>query len=303
MTGDRPSTASVDGDLGGRTPRVSVVIASHNGAGVICGALGSASSGPGVEVVVVDDGSTDGTAATAQECAPAASVHSQSRRGRSAARNTGASLASGDLLVFLDDDDQMASGALEEIVEVAAGPSATALIRLGVEYRRGDELEVVFPDQGRPFDGPFIPGSFAVSRRLFLEVGGYDERLSFAENSELVLRLVEALRTRGERPTLLHRIGVTHVHRIDSADHYRVARIDAVELLLRKHHTFYARHRTERATLLGIAAHDHTMQGRNGRALMLGLRSLAARPTARGAARVARILVRSVSRIIRRRWS
>lgn len=96
------ATAPFPADV--RWPRVSVVICSYNGSRTIRQTL-EAVAGldyPDLEVIVVDDGSTDGTAAIAA----GHDVHliSQENRGLSAARNTGWQAATGEIVAYLDDD-------------------------------------------------------------------------------------------------------------------------------------------------------------------------------------------------------
>src|ERR1700687_1956433 len=98
-------------------PRVSVVIPTYNRAGLLPAAVASllAQTMSDLEVIVVDDGSTDDTAAAVQPFLTDSRVRyvTQTNQGRSAARNHGAQLAQADLLGFLDSDDVQLPGALE----------------------------------------------------------------------------------------------------------------------------------------------------------------------------------------------
>jgi glycosyltransferase involved in cell wall biosynthesis len=73
------------------------------------------------EVIVIDDGSTDDSAAIAESFGPPVKVVRQANQGESVARNRGIELASGDWIAFLDADDVWAPERLERQVEVLQG--------------------------------------------------------------------------------------------------------------------------------------------------------------------------------------
>ena len=103
---------------------VSVVIPAWQAAATIGRALasiGTQTATPG-EVIVVDDGSTDGTAAAAQTAVGLLGgsplcVLTQTNAGAGAARNRGIEAAQGRLLAFLDADDEWLPGKLERSIE------------------------------------------------------------------------------------------------------------------------------------------------------------------------------------------
>jgi glycosyltransferase involved in cell wall biosynthesis len=113
-------------------PRLSVVIPTWNRAHLVCEAVESAlAQGPGVEVVVVDDGSTDGTAdLVAQRFESRVQLlRMPERRGPGAARNAGLRAVTGELLAFLDSDDLWLPGKLEaELRMLERFPDAGAVI-------------------------------------------------------------------------------------------------------------------------------------------------------------------------------
>jgi len=88
-------------------PTFSVIIAVYNGAATLSRAIDSvlAQSYPPLEIIVVDDGSTDETATVAQRYRDPVRYFHQDNAGVSAARNTGARMAHGEWLAFLDADD------------------------------------------------------------------------------------------------------------------------------------------------------------------------------------------------------
>jgi glycosyltransferase involved in cell wall biosynthesis len=92
-----------------RPPAVSVVVPAHNAGRFLGAALRSAAAqtSPPLELIVVDDGSTDGTERVVREAAATFPVRSlrQDRQGAGVARNRGVSVARGEWIAFLDADD------------------------------------------------------------------------------------------------------------------------------------------------------------------------------------------------------
>jgi GT2 family glycosyltransferase len=88
----------------GSTPRITVVVCTYNGCATIRECLEGLSrlEYPNTEMIVIDDGSTDGTAQIAREFD--VRLVSTENRGLSAARNLGLELASGEIIAYLDDD-------------------------------------------------------------------------------------------------------------------------------------------------------------------------------------------------------
>jgi GT2 family glycosyltransferase len=144
---------------------------------------------------VVDDGSTDGTAEALTDIAdPRLQVLRRGHEGVGAARNSGAALARGEYLTFLDSDDEALPNWLERFADVLQGASVDVVVCCAI---------VVEPD-GRvrgfvtPADGAwepdalaprFLAGCYSLKRALFEAVGGFDPDLDLGENTELGLRL------------------------------------------------------------------------------------------------------------------
>lgn len=107
--------------------KVSVIIPTYNRAHQITAAIESATAqrhAPS-EIIVVDDGSTDGTEALCAAFAPAVTYFRRANAGVSAARNFGASVASGDAVAFLDSDDTWSPDKLAvQVAALAASPDA-----------------------------------------------------------------------------------------------------------------------------------------------------------------------------------
>jgi len=182
--------------------RVSVVVATFNGQRWISDTLQSvlAQTWPDVQVIVCDDGSTDGTGELLDRFDDRVEVLHQDNAGVSAARNHGARLATGSWLAFLDHDDLWEPDMLErQVASLAARPDAGLAYadshiiddhgllhgrRSGwLDFREGDvHAELLL--------GNFITIETMVMRTdLFHELGGFDESLHFLEDYELFLRI------------------------------------------------------------------------------------------------------------------
>lgn len=110
--------------------KISVVIATYNRSAYAQEAVRSvlAQTCPAHEVILVVDGSTDGTGEAVKRDFPEVQVVTQPNRGRSIARNTGVALATGDWVAFLDDDDLWHREKLAKTGEyLAAHPECRAL--------------------------------------------------------------------------------------------------------------------------------------------------------------------------------
>jgi peptidoglycan/xylan/chitin deacetylase (PgdA/CDA1 family)/GT2 family glycosyltransferase len=183
---------------------VSVVVPAYNAADTLADALQSLVVQTHVdwEAIVVDDGSTDGTAEIAagfRERDPRFRTLRQVRSGAGAARNLGVGVARFDWLLFLDADDWLAPEALEKTT--AALASSTDLdaayggwVRVAPNGERIDEPwpgpAVLFPTLAR--SGAFPIHSCVVRRGLVQEVGGFDPELRTCEDWDLWQRLARA---------------------------------------------------------------------------------------------------------------
>ena len=119
------------------TPRFSVVIPAFNAAATLARAIESvrAQSWPAHEIIVVDDGSTDASAAVAAKFGDAVCLIRQPNSGVSVARNAGAAAATGDWLAFLDADDWYAPDRLRLHAEWIAEDAALDCLTGDYEYR------------------------------------------------------------------------------------------------------------------------------------------------------------------------
>ena len=181
----------------GRKPTVSVVVAAYNEARHLGGLLRSLDSQtePPHEVIVVDDGSTDGTAAIAKWAG--AVVIRRPHRGPADARNAGAARACGEVLVFLDGDMVCAPEFLQRLVApIASGQALGTFTRemyLANRHRRWARAYAALrfspPDRLLPADFPDRFGAFrAIHADAFHSVGGFDD-VGYGEDMTIASKL------------------------------------------------------------------------------------------------------------------
>ncbi len=149
------------------------------------------------ELVVVDDGSTDDTAAIARSFPAVRYVH-QHNRGVSAARNRGAAESSAPYLAFLDSDDEWLPEKLGVQHEfIGRNPSILIHQTDEIWIRRGRRVNPKNRHR-KPWGDIFIPSldlclvspsAVVIRRSLFERSGGFDERLKVCEDYDLWLRI------------------------------------------------------------------------------------------------------------------
>lgn len=198
------------------SPRVSIITATYNaeafiGRTIDC-VLGQ--SFTDFEWIVVDDGSADATVdRVAALDDPRVALMRRPNGGPSAARNTGLARARGGIVALLDHDDVWTLDRLERLVQVLDGDEAIGFASsnmfVGDPDRPDGALTILdTPDcRGLGLDDPrtwlhgcsFSPSTAVVRTELLHRHGGWDERLWYAQDWELVLRLW----LRGERAAML----------------------------------------------------------------------------------------------------
>ncbi len=183
---------------------LSVIIPTYNRADFVLEAVASVlaqdywQDHPAGEILVVDDGSTDETEAALKPWADKIAYVRRPRAGVSAARNLGLKLTRGDLVAFLDSDDLWKPEKLSRQVQFFQGhPDAVVVCSEEIWIRRGifvNPRKKHRKYSGRVFD-KFLPlcllslSSALFRRRVFEEIGGFDEDLPACEDYDLGLRL------------------------------------------------------------------------------------------------------------------
>lgn len=158
------------------------------------------------QLIVVDDGSTDNTEdlMAAYKDDKRIIYYKQANAGPIKARNNGARLAEGEWLAFLDSDDEWLPEKLEKQLAMAEG-KGDVLIFGNFFYvdETGKIIGEFFKDKSQPYSGKILPhllldnfiltSSVLVNKKIFDEVGGFNEKLdlTIGEDYELWLRIAD----------------------------------------------------------------------------------------------------------------
>jgi glycosyltransferase involved in cell wall biosynthesis len=225
-----------------RRPTVSVIIPSYNRKWILREAIDSVLTQDftDFELIVVDDGSTDGTHASISDYGAAIRYIHQENRGVSAARNTGIRAARGELIALLDSDDTWLPGKLKAQADFfRTHPDACICqteeiwIRNGVRVNPGKRHRKA---SGMIFERSLtlclVSPSAVMMRKCLLDgVGVFDESLPACEDYDLWLRIawkhpIHLI----DRPLIVKRGGhADQLSRMPELDKYRIQSI--VQLL------------------------------------------------------------------------
>ena len=196
-------------------PLVSVVIPAYNSESFILRAARSALEQDyrPIEIIVVDDGSEDRTAAVAAAFDPLVRCLSQPNRGASAARNRGVEACSGSLVAFLDSDDEWLPGRLSKTVQPLLDDPSIDLCYCDTERISLDGSRLIESDPARDhltpwgiYPPPFITTPACTLRKsAFTRCGGFDTDLTNYEDFDLWVRLAETGAIAHIEEVLVHR--------------------------------------------------------------------------------------------------
>ena len=188
--------------------KVSVIIPVYNNAGEVVEAINSALGqqlSPH-EIIVVDDGSDDGTYDAVKDFGDKVVLLKQERKRQSAARNRAVKEASGDWLALLDSDDIWFPGKLLELQKTILENPSVAIVHSDAWVIEGSkpplnlsDVPTYFSDKTPPcgneafvkhLSTPLVTSTVLIRRDAFLKAGGFDESLKVCEDADLFLRIM-----------------------------------------------------------------------------------------------------------------
>jgi len=182
------------------SPITSVIIPTYNRWPLVAEAVDSvlAQSFQDIEIIVVDDGSTDGTTNRLAKFDGRLRLFTTTRRGVAAARNFGVSQAQGCYVAFLDSDDLWLPGKLEtQIAFLDRHPEIQICQTDEIWVRNGVRVNPKAMHR-KPSGDIFVrsldlclisPSAVMMTRELFQRIGGFDESFPVCEDYDLWLRV------------------------------------------------------------------------------------------------------------------
>jgi glycosyltransferase involved in cell wall biosynthesis len=176
---------------------VSVVIPAYNAERYLPEALASVFSQSHVpdEIIVVDDGSTDGAEELVRKHGNSIRFLKQPHRGAGATRNLGVESANGEYISFLDADDIWLPEKLSAQLDLLRTRPNVDMVFGRVRQFISPELDEAVKSSmdcpEEPMPG-YHPGTMLMRKDIFLRVGGFETRLNVGEFIEWYLRAVEA---------------------------------------------------------------------------------------------------------------
>lgn len=180
------------------SPSASIIVITHNRRDELERALHSCLLQQGKnEIIVVDDASSDGSAAMVERLFPTVRlIRDEVSRGYIVQRNRAARLASGEFLFSIDDDAEFSSPTIvqETLADFSASPRIAAV---AIPYTEPPQHDRDFQRAPDPLScwitGQFIGTAYAIRRETFLDLGGFDEAfIHQGEERDLCIRLLQA---------------------------------------------------------------------------------------------------------------
>jgi glycosyltransferase involved in cell wall biosynthesis len=182
-------------------PLVSVIIPAHNGEQFVAQAVESVlkQTYRSIELIVINDGSTDGTAKALRSYLPAIRYVEQQNCGVAMARNRGLAMAKGEFIAFLDQDDWLTADKLA--VQMARLATDMTLGIIHSSWHIGDEQgcirATIAPWQTLPtldladwvLWKPVFLGAMLFRRNWLMRSGGFDPRWQQTSDVDLILRM------------------------------------------------------------------------------------------------------------------
>jgi len=199
-------------------PEISVIVPVWNAAAFVDEALASirAQQVSDLEIILIDDGSTDSFPQRAAEFTAPVRYVRQSNEGPASARNHGLRLAQGQLVAFLDADDLWTPGHLYRLREALrknpqAGIAQGRMQQFNID-KDGDEY------RSGAYRMPYM-GSCLFRRRVFDESGVFDESMRYGEDYDLIFRCWERniIKCEVDEVSLLYRLHSGNSDRINSS--------------------------------------------------------------------------------------
>ncbi len=251
-------------------PTVSVVIPTYNRANLVDKSILSVlnQTYDNFELIIVDDGSTDNTADVVNSFNDERIryILHEKNKGVAAARNTGIKFSIGDLISFLDDDDEWLPEKLEKEINVMkksepnVGVVYSGLCRIeGNKKTYWPEPEHILREgnlSNELLKRNFVHGLILIRRSCFEKVGLYDEDLRAVEDWDLNLRL-----SRYYKFKFIDEALIMSYRDDDGLSRNLSLMLDCTEKIFKKHSSVFNKHKKAVAEIYGYIASQFCLEG------------------------------------------
>lgn len=201
------------------TPKLTVIIPAYQAEKYIGQAIGSVRQQlweGELEIIAVDDGSSDGTARIGE--ALGVKVLRKEQGGAASARNLGLRHASGDLILLLDADDVLTEGAVSAMYEALTQGDTQAVFAMAEDFI-SPELTEAEKARLKPRTAPYggvLPGCSLIRRQVFDAVGLFDSTMKSGETVawQMKLRDLKIPTRQISQVTLKRRLHLTNTGRL-----------------------------------------------------------------------------------------
>ena len=220
-------------------PKFSIIIPFFNSESTLKRAVDSviSQSVADWELILVNDGSIDQSDRIAKSYLEdqRVSYFYQENKGVSAARNLGASKAMADWLIFLDSDDKLKKEILSVLIDsILIFPKHNYFYYVVELILKSGKRKI---KSQKSLHKTKLAGSFTIKKQLFFEIDGYDERLRFSENTELLFRLKQ----KGFFAKFISYVGLEYYQSSNGGSRNLVNIKDGLLFILKKHDSFLSR--------------------------------------------------------------
>ena len=219
----------------------SIIIPSYNRAHIINRAIQGVldQTFQDFEIIIIDDGSTDNTNSVIKVYFNDSRIKYlyQENAGVCSARNTGAKLAEGKFLIFLDTDDTVEKLWLQDFYDLANQNKDWLFCSMKIVKLDKSEVLVsaLDPYNDGKSRGNSLAGTWAIKRDVFFKVGMFDENIKFGENVELRFRLDAEKLTVG----IIDNYNFTYFESLNGGSKNLINKIDSNLYIIKKHSIYF----------------------------------------------------------------
>ena len=173
---------------------ISVLIPVYNAEKYLAEAIESVLNQKGIEpleIIILDDGSTDASAEVAESYKPKISLYQQENAGISAARNAALAQAKGDFIAFLDADDYWTNEHLQKLYQPFQSNEEFDIVSGYVEQFLSEDVKNPvrsIPEENQVMPG-YVVGALLINKTVFKKVGLFNEDLTLADTIDWFARV------------------------------------------------------------------------------------------------------------------